>query len=301
MSSSRGAGGYGNLVARKKFLIDDRTKLPMNGPRLLAMLLALPLLFLLPVAETSAQAPFRWPEKPMNLRVLDPHISARELGHTMGLFNRWLGTNCFYCHDGKAGAPLSTYDFPSDANPRKNRAREMVRMVRSINEQLAAIDFGGRKPMEVDCGTCHRGRPRPIPLSSEIVEVYQDRGIDAAVAHYRDLKERYQGRGTFDFSTGRELNAAGYRLVSDGKLEDAITIFRLAVEEHPTSSNAYDSLAEAYLSAGDLERAEIFYAKAVELDPGNRHSFEKLLEVRRRLAAGEAEGSDETSTSEPPG
>lgn len=264
----------------------------MNSLRLLVMLVAL-LLILLPSGGTGAQEPFRWPEKAENLKVLDPDISARELGRTMGLFSRWLGTDCSYCHDGEAGQPLSTYDFPSDANPRKDRAREMLRMVHSIEEQLASIDFGSREPMDVDCGTCHRGRPRPIPLSTEIVEVYESEGIDAAIVHYRDLKDRFHGRGAYDFSTGRQLNLAGYRLLGNEKLEDAIAIFRLAVEEHPGSSNAYDSLAEAYLTAGELERAEIFYRKAVELDPRNRHSFEQLLEVQRRLAAGEGAGSDE--------
>lgn len=274
----------------------------MNRLRLLAVLFALTLL-LLPFGESGAQEPFRWPEEPKNLKVLDPDISARQLGRTMGLFMRWLGANdCSYCHVGVAGQPLSTYDFPSDDNPRKDRAREMLRMVRSIEKQVAAIDFGGREPMEVNCGTCHRGRPRPVPLSTQIVEAYEAEGIDAAVARYHDLKERYYGRGAYDFSTDRQLVIAGYRLLGDEMLEDAIAVFRLATEEHPGSSNAYDSLAEAYLAAGELERSEIFYRKAVELDPGNRHSFEQLLEVQRRIAAGEGEdsGEDEEAESETP-
>lgn len=272
----------------------------MTCLRLIAVLTALSLLLLLPFGETGAQEPFRWPEQPENLKVLDPDISAQELGRTMGLFSRWLGTRCHYCHDGEPGRPLSTYDFASDANPRKDRAREMLRMVRSIEERLAAIDFGGREPMQVDCGTCHRGRPRPVPLSTEILEVHEAEGIDAAVAHYRDLKDRYHGRGAYDFSTGRQLNVAGYRLLGDENLEDAIAIFRLAVEEHPGISNAYDSLAEAYLTAGELERAEVFYSKAVELDPGNQHSFEQLLEVRRRLAADEDGELDDDAEREAP-
>lgn len=269
----------------------------MNLLRLLVVLAVLALLLPMPFDKTSAQERFQWPKEPENLKVLDPDISSRQLGRTMGLFVRWLGSDCSYCHDGEAGQPLVTYDFPSDANPRKDRAREMLRMVRSINEQVAAIDFGGREPMDVNCGTCHSGRPRPVQLSTRIVEVYEAEGLDAAVAHYNDLKERFYGRGAYDFSAGRHLIAVGYRLLSDDKLDDAIAIFRLAVDEHPGSSNAYDSLAEAYLTAGELERAEIYYGKAVELDPGNRHSFEQLLEVRRMLAAGEAdEGEGEDSS-----
>lgn len=263
----------------------------MNCPCLRAMLVTLPLLLLMPFGDTVAQERFQWPEDPENLEVLDPDISTRDLGRTMGLFMRWLGADdCSVCHVGEAGQPLITYDFPSDDNPRKERAREMLRMVRSINERIAAVDFGDREPMSVNCGTCHSGRVRPVPLSTVLVDTYEAEGLDAAIMRYRELKARYHGRGAYDFASDRQLNLAGYRLLDDEQLEDAIALFRLAVEEHPRSANAYDSLAEAYLAAGELERAEILYGKAVELDPGNRHSFEQLIEVRRRLETGEAEG-----------
>ncbi len=49
-------------------------------------------------------------------------------------FTRALGVRCSHCHVG--GNPLSTYDFASDENPNKGRAREMLRMLNSINEHL---------------------------------------------------------------------------------------------------------------------------------------------------------------------
>ena len=41
------------------------------------------------------------------------------------------------------------------------------------------------------------------------------------------------------------------------------------VAEFPNASNPYDSLAEAYLVAGQRERAITNYRKSLELNPGN--------------------------------
>jgi len=51
------------------------------------------------------------------------------------------------------------------------------------------------------------------------------------------------------------VNLAGYNLLGGGQFADAIRVFQLNVDAHPTSANAYDSLADAYLAAGDKEKA----------------------------------------------
>ena len=52
------------------------------------------------------------------------------------------------------------------------------------------------------------------------------------------------------------INQTGYSLMGGRKVPDAILVMRKNVELHPTSWNAYDSLAEAYLKNGDKELAE---------------------------------------------
>ena len=74
-----------------------------------------------------------WPEKPQNLQVLPSDWPGSRLSAPMRGFTRALGVRCSYCHDGEEGQPLSAYDFASDANPNKDRAREMLRMLGSIN------------------------------------------------------------------------------------------------------------------------------------------------------------------------
>jgi CubicO group peptidase (beta-lactamase class C family) len=102
------------------------------------------------------------------------------------------------------------------------------------------------------------------------------RGGEAAVARYAELK-RAEPNG-FDFSEA-ELNNLGYLLLSKGRTQDAIAIFKLNVEQYPKSGNVYDSLAEAYESAGQKPLAIANYRKSVELDPSNQHGKDKLKEL----------------------
>jgi hypothetical protein len=84
------------------------------------------------------------PGPPKNLRVLPADTNIQQ---TMGAFRTALGVQCTYCH--VAG------DFASDDNPRKNMARNMIRIAADIN---ATFPDGQR---HVTCYTCHRGDAKP--------------------------------------------------------------------------------------------------------------------------------------------
>ncbi|UOG73129.1 alpha/beta fold hydrolase [Hymenobacter tibetensis] len=73
-----------------------------------------------------------------------------------------------------------------------------------------------------------------------------------------------------------DLNTWGYTLMRQGETQKALEIFKLNTVMHPQSGNAFDSLAEAYLHAGNKELAKINYKKSVELDPKNNNAVEVL-------------------------
>ena len=62
-------------------------------------------------------------------------------------------------------------------------------------------------------------------------------------------------------STSNEgfLNNLGYEFLKNKYYSEAIKIFVLNVELYPNSANVYDSLAEAYMDAGDCEKAILNY------------------------------------------
>jgi Tfp pilus assembly protein PilF len=77
------------------------------------------------------------------------------------------------------------------------------------------------------------------------------------------------------------LNSLGYQLLyGNHKPTEAIEIFKLNTVTYPRSSNAFDSLAEAYQTSGNKELAVKNYQKAVELDPTNLHAVEMLKKLR---------------------
>jgi CubicO group peptidase (beta-lactamase class C family) len=77
----------------------------------------------------------------------------------------------------------------------------------------------------------------------------------------------------------RDLNSAGYELLGSADIPDALKIFRLIVQVFPQSANAFDSLGEAYLKAGDKPRALANYKKAYALNPNNEHAKEVVAQL----------------------
>lgn len=91
-----------------------------------------------------------------NVQVLKG-IPVSEFMGTMGFFAASLGLNCVFCH-----VPESLQDWKKFAVdvPRKQIARNMIRMVNTINKN----NFGGRPVLT--CYSCHHGNERPKSIPS---------------------------------------------------------------------------------------------------------------------------------------
>ena len=57
------------------------------------------------------------------------------------------------------------------------------------------------------------------------------------------------------------LNAVGYNYLQDGKINDALDVFELAMTLYPSSVNTYDSFGEALIAAGQKEKALEIYTE----------------------------------------
>lgn len=230
-----------------------------------------------------AQEQWSWPEKPKNLQVLPKDWPGSRLQPVMIGFTRALGVRCSYCHKGEEGKPLSTFDFASDENPNKDRAREMLRMLGDINDHLKKIQPSGDQRVNMWCDTCHRGRPRPLTLQDELGEQYRAKGVQAALDHYADLKKKYYGRGSYDFGEAA-LNLFGYQVL-EKDAAGALQVFALNAETFPQSANVWDSFAEAYLKAGNPQKAKENYEKSLALDATNesaRAALKKISEAKEK-------------------
>jgi tetratricopeptide (TPR) repeat protein len=65
-------------------------------------------------------------------------------------------------------------------------------------------------------------------------------------------------------------------LLKEGKIKEAIEVFKLNITFFPASDNCYDSLAEAYEADGDKDSAITNYKRSLELNPKSPHSIERM-------------------------
>ncbi|AVI51987.1 hypothetical protein C5O00_12815 [Pukyongia salina] len=114
----------------------------------------------------------------------------------------------------------------------------------------AALDFGDgdfvTDPMQYMTNLYHAGDNEK--LVTEVSKMVKD--------------PRYK---FFNFEA--ELNSVGYAQIGRGDHQTAIAIFSFVTQLFPDSANAWDSLAEGYLEAGDKEKAKEYYEKAYKMDP----------------------------------
>jgi CubicO group peptidase (beta-lactamase class C family) len=106
-------------------------------------------------------------------------------------------------------------------------------------------------------------------IAEVLMKTIMERDVTAGIRQYRELKATQAA--AYSFAEG-ELNMLGYQLLGAKKLKEAIEIFKLNVEAYPQAANPYDSLGEAYLTAGERELALANYRKAVELNPQNANA-----------------------------
>jgi len=111
------------------------------------------------------------------------------------------------------------------------------------------------------------------PIGEVLAKTIREKDAAAAVQQYHELKAT-QPSG-YDFSEN-ELIELGYQLLRQKKIQDAIEIFKLSVEDYPKSYNTWDSLAEAYMDHGDNDLAIKNYNKSLELNPNNTNAVKKL-------------------------
>lgn len=108
------------------------------------------------------------------------------------------------------------------------------------------------------------------------VKLISEQGVQKARRVFEAARRRNPQARLFDEGT---LNSAGYRFIREGRLPEAIEIFRLNVEAYPASANVYDSLAEAYMTNKRNDLAVEYYRKALERRPHNDNVMSALARL----------------------
>jgi len=157
---------------------------------------------------------------------------------------------------------------------------------RRLDDRIAIIILtkGNSRRVEIADAIVNilHGRPYDPPklsIARRLLAEIDKRGIDAGLALYEDLRATAGTR--YDLAEP-ELNSLGYTLLDRRRHADAIRVFERNVRQFPTSSNAFDSLGEAFYRSGRPAEAEQAYSRALELDPSNVNARATLLKLKSR-------------------
>jgi imidazolonepropionase-like amidohydrolase len=157
-----------------------------------------------------------------------------------------------------------------DANPLDDIAN---------TRKIAAVVYGGRlfpkSSLDEMLAKAEALASRKT-VSGTLLETLTQKGVDAAIQQYHELKSAHSE--AMDFSE-YDLNNLGYELIAMNRIKDAIKILKQNAETYPQSSNVYDSLGEAYMDDGDKKLAIENFEKSLKLDSKNRNAIDKLKKL----------------------
>lgn len=218
------------------------------------------------------------PPPPANLQVLAKDMPRPQVIQVMQAFTGALGVECNYCHvqEGRGGRN----DFAADDKPAKKTAREMMKLAREINDKLpAVVGKPAGTATSVGCATCHRGVAIPKQLTDVVSEAAGSGGASAGLAKYKELREKFYGGQSYDFSEG-SLIAIARRAQTANKPDDAIAYLQANLEYFPKSARTYQAMSQVKNAKGDKDGAIKDLEKAVELDPGNQQALGQLKQLK---------------------
>jgi putative intracellular protease/amidase len=116
------------------------------------------------------------------------------------------------------------------------------------------------------------GKPAPIDEASFVRLIKFGKIEEAQLIHDKTQKD-FPGWKLFDENT---LNAVAYDFLNKGDAIIAIKIFQLNVNDFPRSWNAWDSIGEAYMKAGNKKEAIASYKQSLALNAANTNAIEKV-------------------------
>ncbi|UCE06728.1 MAG: tetratricopeptide repeat protein [bacterium] len=114
-------------------------------------------------------------------------------------------------------------------------------------------------------------------IVTAMLKALNEKGIEAAIAEYNRLKTT--DPDGYNFSEGALYWLSG-GLAHQKRWEEAAEINKLTIQEYPDSWQAYYYLGSHYMYNGEKELAKKYLTKALELNPGDEKTIERLKRVQ---------------------
>lgn len=112
-------------------------------------------------------------------------------------------------------------------------------------------------------------------------EMIESDGIEPAVKAVRKIHAK--GSNDYYFLEA-EFNALGYRFLNEKEYDKSIAVFRLNTGMYPDSWNSWDSLGEALMTNGKLDKALASFEKSLKLNPDSKTGKKFVTEIKAAQA-----------------
>jgi CubicO group peptidase (beta-lactamase class C family) len=113
--------------------------------------------------------------------------------------------------------------------------------------------------------------------SRELFRNLLNKGAATVLPAYLEWRK---GQPASGIANEERMNDIGLGLLRLGKVADAIAVLKQNVADHPESFNVYDSLGEAYATAGEKELAIENYEISVRINPHNEGGVKALKKLK---------------------
>ncbi len=142
----------------------------------------------------------------------------------------------------------------------------------SITEDILEVFFGPQTFRTVKWLGYGYNSPESVKaLKAELIR----NGYDNVIETINDLK---RSNPEYSFSEN-DLNELGFKLLKNGYIKEAVSIFKANLILCPGSANAYDSMAEGYEANGDIDLAVENFKRSLDLNPKNDYAAERIKKL----------------------
>lgn len=180
----------------------------------------------------------------------------------------------YYWHNGSNGIFFADFyrfiDEGTTVIVLTNKSNGLERIGREITRSLFDTTYEPVVPIA--------DNERNRSFTDHAIEIAVHQGVEAGA---NELAKAGPGKHLLE----ERVNRRGYEVLQAGNAKQAISVFRLNVQAFPESGNTYDSLGEAYLSAGDTTLAIENYRRSLALDPQNKNAEEVLKRLHDQTRA----------------
>ncbi len=124
---------------------------------------------------------------------------------------------------------------------------------------------------------------KAIALNYKTIEIYQNLAyVCEKIGDLDDLKRSWIEINKIRPSWELYANLAKV-LQDEGKYEEALSYFHLAIQLNPNNWLLYYNMGNVYRKDNEYNKAEINYNKAIELEPNNPNSYLKLGHIQHNM------------------